>query len=120
MSGVFMLLATGQLFNSTARAIIQPNPGKTPGINERKVSMRKFIQKVGGSFRALAHKAKRLAVFASVLAAGALSARADGPDPTTIYSGALTAYNAAVVIAITAIGVGAVIYFIRKGLKARM
>jgi polyferredoxin len=63
----------------------------------------------------------------AVIAFGALaytaldaSALTSSTDPTSIYSTASTDFDAAVGIAIGAIGIGAAVYFVRKGLKARM
>ena len=84
----------------------------------------KAIHGVRGFLKTLWTGIKKSAAAVAVvggLAAGAFSASAQtSPDPTTIYSTALTDFDAAVTIAITAIGIGAAIFFIRKGLKARM
>ena len=84
----------------------------------------KAVAGVRGFFRNLWKRIQRRATVAGVavgVAVVALSANAQtSPDPTTIYSTALTDFDAAVTIAITAIGIGAAIFFIRKGLKARM
>jgi hypothetical protein len=57
---------------------------------------------------------------AGLLALGGLSARAQtgGPDPTQIYTNVQTYFNAAAVIAITAIGIVMGIKYIKKGLRA--
>jgi len=58
---------------------------------------------------------------AGLLAVGALSAHAQssgGPDPTQIYTNVQTYFNAAAVIAITAIGIVMGIKYIKKGLRA--
>lgn len=60
-------------------------------------------------------------VLAGVGSVVSVSAQITGStDPTSIYSSAMTDYTAAVGIAIAAIGVGAAVMFIRKGLRARM
>jgi hypothetical protein len=58
---------------------------------------------------------------AALLGLGGLSARAQGtggPDPTQIYTSVQTYFNAAAVIAITAIGIVMGIRYIKKGLRA--
>jgi ABC-type sulfate transport system permease component len=86
--------------------------------------IKQTVTAVRGFFRSLWNGIRKNAAaiaVAGTVAAGALSARAQTtPDPTTIYSSAQTDFNAAVGIAIGAIGIGAAVFFIRKGLKARM
>ena len=56
---------------------------------------------------------------AGLVALGTLSAHAQtGPDPTQIYTNVQTYFNAAAVIAITAIGIVMGIKYIKKGLRA--
>jgi hypothetical protein len=100
---------------------------QTTGKIERK-SMKKIKQTVTAVRRFgknLRHGIRKNAValaIAGAVAAGALGANGQSttPDPTTIYSSAQSDFNAAVGIAIGAIGIGAAVFFIRKGLKARM
>jgi hypothetical protein len=68
-----------------------------------------------------ARNIKALVVGGSVAVGASISAKADfTTDPTTIYASAQEDYLAAVTILIGAIGIGAAIMFIRKGLKGRM
>lgn len=64
-------------------------------------------------------KLKKLVAVLVVTGMGTVASMAQ-TDPTAIYSTAQTDFNAAVGIAITAIGIGAAIFYIRKGLKGRM
>jgi hypothetical protein len=82
------------------------------GGNERKVMFKKIKNAI----------AKPVAA-AGLIALGGLSAHAQGsgtggPDPTQIYTSVQTYFNAAAVIAITAIGIVMGIRYIKKGLRA--
>lgn len=59
-------------------------------------------------------------VCVGVALAGGVQVASASTDPTTIYTGVDTDFQAAIAIAIGAIGIGAAIMYIRKGLKARM
>ena len=89
-------------------------------INQAVTAVRGFLKSLWNGVR---KKAAAVAV-GGVVVAGTLSAQAQSgsgsPDPTTIYSSGAERFNAAVGIAIGAIGIGAAMFFIRKGLKARM
>ena len=87
-------------------------------INQAVTAVRGFLKSLWNGIK----KKAAAAAVAGTVAVGALSAHAQtgSPDPTTIYSSAQSDFNAAVGIAIGAIGIGAAVFFIRKGLKARM
>ena len=86
-------------------------------INQTVKAVRGFLKNLWHGIR----KHAATVAVAGTVTVGALSARAQtAPDPTTIYSSAQSDFNAAVGIAIGAIGIGAAVFFIRKGLRARM
>jgi len=121
----------GEIFGGATIRVGWPPSGASPvqPNGQKKVSMNKIkqtVKTIGGFLKSLGNGLKRGALAMSVagtVAFGALSVHAQGgttPDPTTIYSSAQSDFNAAVGIAIGAIGIGAAVFFIRKGLKARM
>src|SRR5579863_4830207 len=120
-----------EIFEGATIRVGWPPSGESPvqPNGQRKASMNKIkqtVKTIGGFLKSLGNGLKRGALAVAVagtVAFGALSAHAQGgttPDPTTIYSSAQSDFNAAVGIAIGAIGIGAAVFFIRKGLKARM
>ena len=85
--------------------------------NNKQTAIRGFLKNLWNGIK----KSATAVAIAGTVTVGALSAHAQtAPDPTTIYSSAQTDFNAAVGIAIGAIGIGAAVFFIRKGLRARM
>lgn len=76
--------------------------------------MRKYV-------RSIKNNAAKVGAGVAVLgsAVGARAQSFTNSDPTTITTGVASAYTTAIGIAIGAITIGAVIMYIRKGLKAR-